>query len=267
MRSDRRPAGPLPVGDRHLRSRLRTPLIVMCGAVLLAACGTSATASRAPARPTGARAQSAAASEPTAPPGSTLLVTLHNDVPSYLTPGGPASGTVPGSWQGAPSVLPVIAEQPGYLQVRLAQRPNESTAWIRAQGLSYSATPYRIVVDLATTHLTLFDKGRQVVTMPAGVGLPQYPTPTGQFFVALLAMPPSPGYGPFVMVTSAHSNTITDWDYSGDAIVAIHGPLGASAAIGTTGAQVSHGCVRLQLADQEQLRVVPVGTPVDIVSA
>jgi len=38
-----------------------------------------------------------------------------------------------------------------------------------------------------------------------------------------------------VIVTSAHSNTITDWDNSGDAMIAIHGPLGADAEIGTTG--------------------------------
>ena len=65
------------------------------------------------------------------------------------------------------------------------------------------------------------------------------------------------------MVTSAHSNTISDWEESGDAITAIHGPLGADAAIGTTGARVSHGCVRLHDADLIQLRDVPAGTPVD----
>lgn len=63
------------------------------------------------------------------------------------------------------------------------------------------------------------------------------------------------------MVTSAHSNTISDWEESGDAITAIHGPLGADAAIGTTGARVSHGCVRLHDADLIQLRDVPAGTP------
>jgi lipoprotein-anchoring transpeptidase ErfK/SrfK len=68
------------------------------------------------------------------------------------------------------------------------------------------------------------------------------------------------------MVTSGHSNAISDYEESGDAIVAIHGPLGAEAAIGTTGARVSHGCVRLHDVDLDQLRVVPVGSPVQIVS-
>ena len=100
---------------------------------------------------------------------------------------------------------------------------------------------------------------------PVGIGTRRYPTPTGHYFVALFATPPNPGYGPFVMVTSAHSETITDWEQSGDAIVAIHGPLGSDQEIGTTGATVSHGCIRLHDADLARLRQVPDGTPVDIV--
>jgi len=49
--------------------------------------------------------------------------------------------------------------------------------------------------------------------------------------------------------------------------VAIHGPLGADAAIGTTGVAVSHGCVRLHDANLAQLRVVPSASPVQIISS
>jgi lipoprotein-anchoring transpeptidase ErfK/SrfK len=83
--------------------------------------------------------------------------------------------------------------------------------------------------------------------------------------VALFAQAPSPAYGAFVMVTSAHSNAISDWEESGDAITAIHGSLGSDAAIGTTGAMVSHGCIRLHNNDLAKLRNVPAGTPIDIV--
>jgi lipoprotein-anchoring transpeptidase ErfK/SrfK len=83
--------------------------------------------------------------------------------------------------------------------------------------------------------------------------------------VALFAQAPSLAYGAFVIVTSAHSNAISDWEESGDAITAIHGSLGSDAAIGTTGARVSHGCVRLHDGDLTQLRNVPAGTPIDIV--
>jgi lipoprotein-anchoring transpeptidase ErfK/SrfK len=161
----------------------------------------------------------------------------------------------------------VIASQPGWLEVRLAQRPNESTAWVHQSEVTLASTPYRIVIDLATTHLLLYRAGRLVLSAPAGIGTPADPTPTGSYFLAFLAAPASPGYGAFVMVTSAHSNTITDWEESGDAMVAIHGPLGADAQIGTTGAALSHGCVRLHEDDLLQLRPVPVGSPIDIVDS
>jgi hypothetical protein len=113
--------------------------------------------------------------------------------------------------------------------------------------------------------LTVLRNNRPVASVPVGIGTPKYPTPTGHFFVALLAQPPEPAYGSFVIVTSAHSDTITDWERSGDAIIGIHGPLGSDRAIGTRGAAVSHGCVRLHENDLLRLRPVPVGSPVDIV--
>jgi lipoprotein-anchoring transpeptidase ErfK/SrfK len=196
---------------------------------------------------------------------STLVATTHGSIPRFSTPGGPQTGTVPGSWQGAPSTLPVVADRPGWYRVRLAQRPNGSEAWVLARDVSIASTPYRIVIDLATTHLTLWRNGRRAFSAPIGVGTIAYPTPTGHFFLALFAQPPNPGYGAFVMVTSAHSNTITDWERSGDAIIAIHGPLGSDQAIGTTGGRVSHGCIRLHEPDLLRLRNVPTGSPVDIV--
>jgi lipoprotein-anchoring transpeptidase ErfK/SrfK len=148
----------------------------------------------------------------------------------------------------------------------LAQRPNGSTTWVPATAVSLATDPSYIVVDLVTTRLRLFAAGHEVASFPAGVGVPAAPTPSGQFFVALFARAPSPGYGNFVIVTSAHSNTISDWEASGDAITAIHGSLGADAAIGTTGGRVSHGCIRLHNADLARLRAVPAGTPVDILA-
>ncbi len=197
--------------------------------------------------------------------GLTLVATLPGDEQGYGAPDGAPTIDVPGSWNGAVSSLPVIATTPGWLDVRLAQRPNESTAWIRSSGIELTGTPYRIVVNLQTMHLELFDNGRMVLDAPAGIGTSTDPTPTGSFFVAFFADPPNPGYGPYVIVTSAHSNTITDFEESGDAIIAIHGPLGADAAIGTTGAAISHGCVRLHDSDLAQLADVSPGSPVDII--
>jgi lipoprotein-anchoring transpeptidase ErfK/SrfK len=198
-------------------------------------------------------------------PGVTLVATTHGDIPAFAGPGQPVVGTVPGKWQGAPSTLPVVRSQPGWYEVRLAQRPNGGRAWVLARDVTIASTPYRIVIDLASTRLTVLRNNRPVASVPVGIGTPKYPTPTGHFFVALLAQPPEPAYGSFVIVTSAHSDTITDWERSGDAIIGIHGPLGSDQAIGTRGAAVSHGCVRLHENDLLRLRPVPVGSPVDIV--
>jgi lipoprotein-anchoring transpeptidase ErfK/SrfK len=198
--------------------------------------------------------------------GVTEVARLRIPAPRYVRPGAQAEGTVPADWYGYPSILPVISATPGWLHVRLAQRPDGSTAWIPAADATLSATPYRIVVNLADTRLALYDHGREVFSAPAGVGTTSDPTPPGQYFVAFTEPPPepNPGYGPFILVTSDHSQAIGDWEDSGDAVIGIHGPLGESLAIGNTGARLSHGCIRLQIADQLKLSGMPPGTPITI---
>ena len=196
--------------------------------------------------------------------GVTTIVSPSVPVPGYARPGGRRVTTVPTRWLGSPLVMPVIAVRAGYFEIRLPERPNGSTTWVRSTGLLISQTPYQIIVSLRTKHLELFKDGKVVMNAPVGVGTVRYPTPVGNFFLTSYAEAPDPGYGPFVMVTSAHSNTITDWQGSGDAIVAIHGPLGADAVIGTSGARVSHGCIRMHVAQQQRLSVVPIGSPITI---
>ena len=118
---------------------------------------------------------------------SSVVATLTETAPDSAVPGGPQTGTVPATWYGAPSALPVLARVPGYLEVRLAQRPNGSTAWIASSAATLSSTPYRIVVDLATEHLMLYKAGHLLMNAPAGVGTVEDPTPTGNFFVVLFA--------------------------------------------------------------------------------
>jgi lipoprotein-anchoring transpeptidase ErfK/SrfK len=260
-----------------VRRRVRPAVILLVAAatsLLLTACGHGARhaavaqplAANAPASTSPTTPTTAVAPTPPAPAQWTLVATTHGAIPSFRFPGGPRSGTVPATWHLALSTLPVIGTRPGWVEVRLAQRPNGSTAWVLASDVTLASTPYRIVIDLATTHLMLYRAGQLIMSMPVGIGTSADPTPVGQYFVAFLAAPPTPGYGAFVIVTSAHSNTITDWESSGDAMIAIHGPLGSDSQIGTTGARVSHGCVRLHESDLLQLRPVPVGSPIDIVA-
>jgi lipoprotein-anchoring transpeptidase ErfK/SrfK len=215
-----------------------------------------------------ATAPAALSTVPAARQGTTVLATVRQTAPSYASAGQSGAGPVPASWYGRPSVLPVIATRPGWVQVRLAQRPNGSTAWLPAIDVTLGSTPYRIVVNTATAQVALYDQGRLVFSAPAGVGTPDDPTPTGEYFVAFDEQPPqpNPGYGPFIMVTSAHSPAISDWEGSGDAVIGIHGPLGEDSEIGTTGARISHGCIRLHDQALKRLTEVPPGTPIDVVS-
>jgi lipoprotein-anchoring transpeptidase ErfK/SrfK len=257
-------ADPARSGVSAHQARTRIPAaaaLAVAGGLLVSACsGPSAPPTPSPKGPAvGGPARLAA--------DTTLLATLRGATPGYPSPGRAPAGRVPGTWYGAHSTLPVVATRPGWVQVRLARRPNGSKAWIPASDVQLSTTPYRIVINLATTHLTLYKDDRKVFSTPAGVGTRTDPTPTGQYFVAFLEAPPksSPGYGAFIMVTSAHSDAIGNWEGSGDAVIGIHGPLGSDQEIGTTGARISHGCIRLHEADLLQLRDVPPGTPIDIV--
>ncbi len=97
---------------------------------------------------------------------------------------------MPGQWWRAASALPVIAQQPGWVEVRLAQRPNGSVAWVPSADLSLAVDPDYIIVDLGSRHLELYREGKEVASFPAGIGVSSAPTPTGHFFVALFAKAP-----------------------------------------------------------------------------
>jgi lipoprotein-anchoring transpeptidase ErfK/SrfK len=255
-------------------------MAVGVAALVVAALGVF---SGAPAAPTGTRNAAIASTTTTtttttttpqppgltAPAAGTLVATTNGSIPGYASPEAAAPDmTVPGNWYGYPSVLPVITTEPGWLDVRLAQRPNGSTIWVHQSDVTVSNTPYYIVVSLTTMHLQVFDNGALLFDFPAGVGAPDDPTPTGNYFMPMQYPSPGPGYGPFVLVTSDHSDTITDWQNSGDAIIGIHGPITSydDSLIGTTGAAISHGCIRLHDADLAQLSVIPAGTPIDVVA-
>jgi hypothetical protein len=242
---------------------------VVFGAVLLALAGTGVWLWVAG----GSHPQTEAAahhrrSRPSIAPWS-LIATVNEPTPGYVNPDATAPFmTVPPTWADAPSSLPIIASVPGWNEVRLVARPPAAgTAWIPSASASITRTPYRIVVDLTLTRLLLFRHSRLKMCAPAGVGTAVTPTPVGHYFVALFAQSPTPEYGSFVMVTSAFADTVTDWQQAGDPIVTIEGPLASAAAIGRSGARVTTGSVRLLGRDLDRLRVVPSGTPIDVVNA
>ncbi len=108
--------------------------------------------------------------------------------------------------------------------------------------------------------MTLLRRGRSVLRVPVGVGMPTAPTPRGRFYVRnRLTRYRSPVYGPVAFGTSARSETVTDWPAGG--FVGIHGTDRPDLIPG----RVSHGCIRMRNADILRLaRLMPIGTPVRI---
>jgi hypothetical protein len=199
---------------------------------------------------------------------SNLIATLNGPTPAYADPTTPSVlETIPATYSTATLSLPVIAQQNQRVEVRLLQRPNNVTAWIAQSSVSLSHTPYHLYVELSTNRLFLYDNSKLVLRAPAGLGTPQTPTPAGNYFVALLAQSPSPGYGPFVIVTSALADTVTDWEQDGNPMIAITGPLDSLGVISAGGGTVTRGCIALLADDLSRLRDVPAGTPIDVVPA
>jgi lipoprotein-anchoring transpeptidase ErfK/SrfK len=93
------------------------------------------------------------------------------------------------------------------------------------------------------------------------VGKPNTPTPAGHYWIdeRFKISDPSSGYYPYAFGTTDYS-TLSDWP--GGGIVGIHGPYYDAAGIP---GYISHGCIRLRVADDFWLAAhVKMGTPVRV---
>jgi lipoprotein-anchoring transpeptidase ErfK/SrfK len=168
---------------------------------------------------------------------------------------------------GEPTTLPVLARSIGaggvrWLEVMLPGRPDGLTGWISQQGTRAQVTPWRIVLDLGTRRVTVYNDGRRVRVFSAVVGKPSTPTPTGQFFVEeVVQMKRGEPGGPFALALSARSNALQEFE-GGPGQIAMHGRGNLG---GTLGAAESHGCVRLGTGSIDWLAArIGGGTPVTI---
>ena len=149
-----------------------------------------------------------------------------------------------------------------WLRVRLATLPNGTTGWVPRRALGgYRTVRTRLVVNVRRRRLTLLRNGRRVFQAAVGVGLPQWPTPRGRFFIRnKLVRYRSPFYGPVAFGTSARSPVLTDWP--GGGFVGIHGTNRPDLLPGA----VSHGCIRMRNRDILRLSSqLLVGTPLRII--
>ncbi|MDQ6776144.1 MAG: L,D-transpeptidase [Actinomycetota bacterium] len=163
---------------------------------------------------------------------------------------------------GITQVFLVKRATPGWLQVYLPVRPNDSTGWVRSSSVALTLDSYRVVVKAAAHELTTFHAGRALMHAIVGVGKPATPTPRGLFYVVEeLRMIPSTGpYGTYAFGLSAHSTVLKTFG-TGDAQVALHG-TNEPASIGQNW---SNGCVHMSDSVADWLaRTLPLGTPVQI---
>ena len=148
-----------------------------------------------------------------------------------------------------------------WAKVRLPVLPSNTTGWVPRRALGgYRVVQTRLVVDRASWTATLFRNGKPVFRAAVGVGRPQWPTPSGEFYIRnRLREFKSSFYGPLAFGTSARSNVLTDWPAGG--FVGIHGTDRPELLPG----QISHGCIRMRNEDILELgRLMPVGTPLTI---
>lgn len=163
-----------------------------------------------------------------------------------------------------PLVMVVTARSGDWLRVMVHARPNGMEGYVRADQVELTTTRYRMDLDLAKRHLKVFDGDELIVETDVVIGKDATPTPVGQFFINELIPQSNPGgtYGPWVLSTSAYSETLDTFD-GGLPVVAFHG-TNQPDLIGT---QASNGCIRMPNDVVTKLaEIIPAGTLVNIVA-
>ena len=145
-----------------------------------------------------------------------------------------------------------------WVRVRLPQRPNGVTGWVRRSALGrFHLVHTWLVVDRRALRVTLYDRGKVRFRAPVGVGAPSTPTPAGSFWVReRFRVRGNSLYGTRAIGTAGYSNTLTDWP--GGGVIGLHG----TSEPGLIPGRPSHGCIRLKNRDIERLyELSRVGTP------
>ena len=149
-----------------------------------------------------------------------------------------------------------------WLRIRLPQRPNNASGWIRRDDAVLERSAYTIQISTGRRLLTLREAGRVLLRTEVVVGAPATPTPHGLFAIYdIVPLPKSP-YAPYELQLTAHSDVLRTFD-GGEGRVALHGMNGALRV--PLGTSRSHGCIRLLPATAQVLgKTVPLGSLVAI---
>jgi hypothetical protein len=253
-------------------------LVVLLASLALAGCGGDSgaptgsdvrSAEKVVANQKGVASRHRCADGAVTPLGSwakTYVAVVGRQAKAYTAPGsGSLAEFGPENANGVPTIFAVLAEKVDELcradwyRVQLPMRPNGLTGWVRAGDVYIAAVTTRIEVDLSLRRVTLFDRGRRVLTATAAIGSPQTPTPKGRYYVNQRLVPgdPSGPFGPGAIGISAFSRVLTGWTQGGP--IAIHGTNRPD----LLGGAVSNGCIRIRNEKLRQLwDRVRAGTPV-----
>lgn len=261
-----------PRARRSLRTALTViaaliPIIPVLVGLSLSAGGGAARA-QTPGKPlhlaVAPQTQTAAGPSPSSlalPAGSgTIAASLMRPVALRRRPGGPVLAQLQTRTQfGSPTVLYVARVAGRWLGVVTPQAGNNRLGWIPAAAASLSRLHWELTVSLSARRVSVVHDGRTVHRYTVAVGKPSAPTPTGRFAVTdrLLTGDPSGPYGCCILALSAVApHAIQDW--TGGNRIAIH----STPETDTIGEPVSHGCLRLTLAEGRWLvSHIPLGTP------
>lgn len=212
----------------------------------------------APAQPRGSRPTEAALPVPPGP-GAIVAVLRHSTTLRSSPHGRRVARLATKTQFGSPETVLVVRHVPGWLGVVATQAGNGKVGWIPLSAVSLVRVNWELKVSLQARRLTVLQGGKILKTYKVAIGQPAAPTPTGRFAVTdrLATGDPSGPYGCCILALSAHTpHAIQDWN-GGDRI-AIHSTPEES----SIGEAVSHGCLRLTLAEGRWLiSHVPLGTP------
>ena len=241
-----------------MRTRLISCFAVAGLALVMGACGTGP-GSRPHVADTAAPAPAPAPAPPEA--GANVARATTDTVAVFDAPDPNASVTeLAGTSDfGFRRAFLVVGEDGDFLEVLLPERPNGTIGWLRAADVAVESVSHRLEIDLAARTLRWLDDGEVILETPVAIGAPEYPTPTGQFFVTDLldTGDGASDYGPFAAGLSGFS-VLTEFA-GGDGQIGIHGTNDPS----SIGRDVSHGCVRVPNDVITQLATtIPIGTPV-----
>jgi L,D-transpeptidase-like protein len=148
-----------------------------------------------------------------------------------------------------------------WLRIRIPKRPNGRLGWVPSEALGNLTVNRKMIdVDKRRLRLTVFDRGKVVMTARIGVGKKGTITPSGHFYVReKFHVNGVPLYGPRAIGTSAYAATLSDWP--GGGVVGLHG----TNQPGLIPGRPSHGCIRLRNRDILKLyRLAARGTPIHI---